>query len=263
MFGHMFKIVQAGSSPTAIGYSSCKSPVSACSLGRLHMRNSEELSSGCRQTPNGCVWGLPQRGLPSDPPVLGHCQEAHGHFQPFLSPDGQGHLLWRIQPRPWIGAQGVDLLTESLDWCWREKGANRSLGPASPYVQTDVDPAISQPPPTKTVWPGDGRVVGVPVGPCSGALPAPESHPWPLKPLLCLPSPQRRASAFLGPRPHPRPSCPAARWAVWKAAPSPAWPTHSSCQVTQGCPRDDMGGGTPFPGIQPLLPAVLQERSPT
>ena len=60
---------------------------------------------------------------------VGLYQEAHVHFQPFLSPDGQGPLLERIQPRPQVWAHSMTLLTDSMDWCW---GSEPLPGPRVP-----------------------------------------------------------------------------------------------------------------------------------
>lgn len=161
---------------------------------------------------------------------LGHCQEPHVISTCSLTQRGMA-LLWRIQPCPLVLACGTSLLTDSLDWS--ERGGNKPAFWAqhphtSKYMWTPPSPSPFPP----RIWSQGGDVAGVPRGSHSGAGLLEASTLAPSSPLLCLSPPQTQANAFLVPKPPPGPSCPAARWAVWRAAPFPAQPTHSSCQVT-------------------------------
>lgn len=157
-----------------------------------------------------------------------------------------------------VWAWGVNLLTDSLNRCRGKEGTSRPSRTSVPPYPNEGGPR-HLPAPCHQDGLARGRRCGgrscwSPIRSPAGSRKPPRS----LQPLLCLPSPQRRASASPEPRPHPRPSWRAARRPEWRSAPSPAPPTRSSCQVPRG--RAPMAQGERPPPWDPV--PALQERSP-
>lgn len=155
----------------------------------------------------------------------------------------------------------MNLLAGSLDWCWG-RGASQ-LSEARVPTHPGGRWTLPSPSPVPSGQSGHGtKAQRKPLlfhaqGPQKASTLVPSSL------LLCLPSPQRQASAFPGPRPRPGPSCPAARRAAWKAAPFPARPTPTSCQVTRAVPGEGVRGGD-FPPWGPApAPCCPPRRSLT
>lgn len=189
---------------------------------------------GHLQAPGGCVGGCPTEVYLVTLPCVevGHCPEAHVHFSHSFPQMGVDTCSGELSPALGSG-RGVCTFSQTAWTSVRGGGSKPAPWAPHPHMSKWM---WTQPSPSP--FHQDGLAPGQRCGgsPCWSVLRGLASSrrppPWPPQALSCLPSPQRQASAFLEPRPHPRPSCPAARWAVWRAASFPARPTHSSCQVT-------------------------------